>query len=253
MPRSVHTHFLPNLFEPQTLQSGVAVVIDVLRASTTICHALHAGAKAVIPCETVEDARRCASDIADQNPLLGGERHGQLIEGFDLDNSPLGYTPEVVAGRPIVFTTTNGTRALARCAKAERILIGAFVNQSASVRELCELKEDVHLVCAGTNGEITAEDVLLAGAIARAMHETDPDAERNDQSRIAAELHDSITSRRAIHAALRESRGGRNLQQLNLDADIERAADVDRFEIVPRFCPQTGAITAVTSIVENER
>ena len=109
MRREIFTHFLPNLFDSAELRGGMAVVIDVLRASTTICHALAAGATAVLPCGEVEEALRLKQELAVENPVLGGEREGKLIDGFDLDNSPFRYTPENVAGRAVVFTTTNGT------------------------------------------------------------------------------------------------------------------------------------------------
>lgn len=231
MPRRIWTHFLPSLFEPDELAGGTAVMIDVLRASTTICHALDAGATMVVPCETVDEAKLESAQLADRQPLTGGERSGLQIDGFDLDNSPLRYRPEVVKGRPIVFTTTNGTRALLRCQSAERILIGAFVNLSSIVRELLASTTDAHLVCAGTDGRITAEDVLFAGAVASRLTEHEPD----DASRIAIAAYETSLRDGSIHDALRASRGGRNLISLGLDNDIERAAEMDRFDIVPTW------------------
>ena len=242
MPRPVFAHFLPTLFEPADLAGGIAVVIDVLRASTTICHALEAGATAVIPCEEVQQARATAEELASQSPLLGGERDGKLIPGFHLDNSPLRYTPDTVVGKPVVFTTTNGTRALMRSQRAERIVLGAFVNLSAVVRDVSRFEGPVHLVCAGTRGQITAEDVLCAGAIAHRLSVSDPTSNivADDQARMAAEFYGS--NRERLPAALAESLGGRNCRALGFDADVARAAEVDRVDCVPVFRPGTGRI-----------
>src|SRR5437868_6038312 len=123
MPGRLSVHFLPALADPEELRDATAVVIDLLRASTTICYALAAGAREVIPCLEVDDARRTAADLAASPPVLGGERKGIRIEGFDLGNSPDEYRPDTVGGRTVVFTTTNGTAAMQRCRPARRVLI----------------------------------------------------------------------------------------------------------------------------------
>ena len=164
MPGSLTVHFLPSLLDPDELAGATAVVIDVLRASTTICHALAAGAREMIPCLEVDEAWRIAAAAVALRPILGGEREGVRIEGFDLGNSPEEYRPETVGGRAIVFTTTNGTAAMAACRAAQRVLIGAFVNFSAMC-EQSRSRAQVHLICAGTKRKITREDVLCAGAI----------------------------------------------------------------------------------------
>lgn len=216
-------------------------MIDVLRASTTVGQALEAGAECVIPVETVAEARQRADELRDSDPLLGGERDGELIPGFDLDNSPLRYTAEAVAGRPIVFTTTNGTRALLQCGDASRILIGAFVNLRAVVDETSNAGGDVHLVCAGTHGEVTSEDVLFAGAVAVELIATNA-CEQNDQSHIASQFYRWTMEQSSIHQALCDSRGGRNLLQLGHAADIARAAELSRHHRVPEYSPATGRI-----------
>src|SRR5690349_17308087 len=128
MPRSLQVHLLPKLFEPDELRGSIAVILDILRASTTIIHALAHGAECVIPTEEIDEALRIKSSLPAGTVLLGGERDGLLIPGFDLDNNPFAYPKETVAGKTLVFTTTNGTRALKRALQADRILIGAFVN-----------------------------------------------------------------------------------------------------------------------------
>jgi 2-phosphosulfolactate phosphatase len=233
----VYVHLLPRLFEPEQLRGGVAVVIDVLRASTTIIHALAAGADQVIPCGEVDVARALAQKYAAGTVLLGGERHGERIPSFDLDNSPLKYTEDVLAGKTLVFTTTNGTRALESCHCAARVLIGAFVNQRAVIKAVCDDGRPVHLVCAGTDGLVTSEDVLFAGSIAHYVMEHRGIGQLpDDETQLALALWRSAMDEPApIRQILRDSRGGLNLLELGFDADIDRAAMCDLFDIVPEF------------------
>src|SRR5262245_37519631 len=128
--REVQVHLLPELAPPGGLRGGVAVVSDVLRATTTLVHALAAGCKSIRPCLEVDDARRLAGEMRVGRSLLGGERDGRPLPGFDLGNSPRQYTTELCQGTTLVFTTTNGTRALLRAAEAERVLAAGLVNCS---------------------------------------------------------------------------------------------------------------------------
>src|SRR5215831_15928716 len=120
--REVQVHLLPELAAAGRLEGGVAVVIDVLRASTTMVHALAAGCACIRPCAEVDDARALAGQGRAGKVLLAGERGGKPITGFDLGNSPREFTPRKCKGATLVFTTTNGTRALLRAAEAERAL-----------------------------------------------------------------------------------------------------------------------------------
>jgi len=247
MSRDVYVHLLPSLFDPVELRCGVAVVIDVLRASTTIVHALAAGAESVIPCQDLDDAKRIAANLSTGNVLLGGERNGVLIEGFDLDNSPLRYTVESVADQTIVFTTTNGTRALLRSRLAERILIGSFVNLGAVVEVLQQIDGPIHLVCAGTQGKISAEDVLFAGAVAANVSATQRRFNtHHDETRIAMEFYRANSKDHAtLLDAIRNGRGGKNLGVNGFDADIQRAAQIDLFQIVPMYDSEAEVIRAI--------
>src|SRR5438874_11853400 len=127
--RQIDVYLLPALVEPAELAGKTVVVIDVLRATTTIITALANGATQVIPCLEIDEARKAAADFGSP-AILGGERGGRPIAGFDLGNSPAEYSREQVAGKTVVFTTTNGTRALLRCKAARRVLLGAFISFS---------------------------------------------------------------------------------------------------------------------------
>lgn len=232
--RSLRVHLLPKLFEPAEIAGGVAVIVDVLRASTTISFALANGAAAVVPCETVETAQQVRASAEQGHCLLGGERGGLKIEGFDLSNSPDDYVRSIVEGRLIGFTTTNGTMALLRASQADVVMIGAFVNLSAVAERILADSRPIHIVCAGTNGQISGEDVLFAGALAERLTDTES-CSPCDSADIAIshwrqECGDG--SRQAIETALRRSQGGRNLIDLKYDKDIATAAMVDELSNV---------------------
>lgn len=222
-------------------------MIDVLRASTTIIAALAHGAAGVRPVADVAVARELAARLGSA-ALLGGERGAVRIEGFDLGNSPLEYARERVAGREVVITTTNGTAALAACHEAREIVVAAVVNRAAAAtacRALADAAgcDAVHLVCAGTDGHVTSEDVLAAGAILEAAAR-DPASAADvlDAPAVAARdrwrtLRASAGAdvRAAIVAEFRSSLGGSNLVALGMDADLVAAAALDSLAIVPRF------------------
>ncbi|HET6426045.1 MAG TPA: 2-phosphosulfolactate phosphatase [Planctomycetaceae bacterium] len=240
MVRDIRVHLLPALFEPEEVRGGIAVILDILRASTTIVHALANGAQCVIPTLTIEDAQSVARGFAHRGDyLLGGEREGVLIDGFDHDNNPFAYTREVVQGKTIIFTTTNGTKALLRASAADRVLIGSFVNLQAVVNVLAEDTRPIHLVCAGTKGKITAEDSLCAGAIIdRLLQEfgrRDDDLP-DDQAQLAlAKYLQASVSDEDFRRSMRNSYGGRNCRRLGFDTQIDRAATFDLFDIVPEY------------------
>jgi 2-phosphosulfolactate phosphatase len=226
---------LPELVDDTLLPSATAVIIDVFRASTTIVHALANGARVVHPCLTVEDATQLADRFPREQRLLGGERGGVKIPGFDLGNSPFEYTPEVVTGKDIIFTTTNGTRALRRCLAARRIIVGGFINISAMATLLLESTDDVLLVCAGNAGHLTAEDILFAGSLVEILT---VNAENGFVTDLGAELACEFTRHKSQpdatwQAAMRTSRGGSNLVFLGYERDIERSITRDAFDIVP--------------------
>jgi 2-phosphosulfolactate phosphatase len=253
----LRVHFLPELVKPAALAGSRCVIVDALRATTTIVESLASGATAVIPCLTIEDARGSAAKLEKGSVLLGGERGGRPIDGFDLGNSPAEYTRERVAGKTVVLTTTNGTKALLHSAAGSQILIGAFVNLSAVCAELQRGPQGaaatpIDIVCAGTDGHITREDVLFAGAVADRLTGSGLQSgfQLNDEAEISRDAWRHVAGENAggelqqrVAAAMRASRGGRNLIEIGMAGDIELAARVDRHAIVCQFTPDERTIT----------
>ena len=231
---TIDVHFLPSLITPEALSGATVVVIDVLRATTTITAALATGAKEVIPCFEVDEARRVAAALPPGMAVLGGERGGTRIEGFDLGNSPSEYTPKRVAGKTVVFTTTNGTRALQQCRQAAEVWLGSLNNLQVIVSRIAD-RPTVQIVCAGTNGHVTLEDVLTAGFVVLRMCQHAPRT-LGDSAILARVAAESCEHNRArLRELFAHSRGGRNLVELGYDADIDYAVNIDYASIAPRL------------------
>jgi 2-phosphosulfolactate phosphatase len=243
MSRLIQVHLLPDSLQRCPAEGQLAIVLDILRATTTMAHAARNGIRRIVPCGTVEDARRYVSAHPELDCLLGGERGGVLIPGFDLDNSPAGYTPERVAGRTLVMTTTNGTAALLACHGAARVLVGSFAGFGAALQGILEDSREVHLVCAGTNGQVSNEDVLCAGALACAVVECSEGAELPDETRLAMDFFRwNSQNAGTFREALRMSRGGRNLQRLGFERDIDMAAAWHTANVMLEYHPGSGAL-----------
>jgi len=150
--------YLAPLYE---LEGKVAVAIDIFRATSTICSAMANGAQAIIPVQTIEECRA----YANQGLLLVGERDGDKIVDFDLGNSPLKVTKEVVGGKTLVMTTTNGTRAIHAVKGADEILVGSFLNLSHIAAYIQQANKPLVIMCAGRHNKMSAEDSLMAGAL----------------------------------------------------------------------------------------
>jgi 2-phosphosulfolactate phosphatase len=234
MPARVCVHLLPGLTTPEELAGGTVVVVDILRATTTIVHALAAGAWRILPVLDVADAEKLRFILNSPDVVLGGERGGKKIAGFELGNSPAEYTTASVGGKTLIFTTTNGTRAMQMCRGATRVLLGSFANFSSVCREVANV-ERLDILCAGTDGQITREDVLFAGAVVDDLQRT-AGISTNDEADIAGDAWRAAVSDFAgpkpLAEYLRASTGGRNLIEIGHERDIDIAAQIDRFDLL---------------------
>jgi 2-phosphosulfolactate phosphatase len=207
-------------------------VIDVLRATTTMLEALVNGAQAVVPVESVDVAVTKAGEIGRDQAVLCGERDTQPIPGFHLGNSPAEFTAAEVAGKTLIMTTTNGTRAAVLGSASARGLIASFLNAGAVAAALSE-ESNVLLLCAGREGRFALEDALCAGMIARRIRSARPaGSTRFDDGAVTAML----LARRyegSLGRILRRTAAGRRLAELGRDGDVEFCAQVDRYDRVP--------------------
>ena len=204
------------------LSRTTCVVFDVLRATSSMITALAHGAAEIHPVRTIEEARELKSDMP--HAVLGGERDGELIDGFDVGNSPFEYTG--FARRTIISTTTNGTIALRACENAELVLVGAILNLAELADEIrWREPADLLLVCAGTFEEFALEDAYAAGLLIAAL----PDAQLTDSAHAALAVARQFST---PLAALRAARNGRTLDAKGRGKEVEWCAQTSRFNVV---------------------
>jgi 2-phosphosulfolactate phosphatase len=221
----------PAAVTPAALAGTTALVVDVLRASTSLVTALAHGAREAVPVGEVEDARRVAAARA--GALLAGERGGDPPAGFDLGNSPLEFTRERVGGRTLVFTTSNGTRALLAARRAAAIGIAGFVNLTAAADWACGQGRDVVVVCAGELGGRSFEDEVCAGLLLDRMRRLEPRAVLAPTGAVAAETARPYATdvARLVHDAPH----ARHLAERGRGADVAACIRLDAFTLVPIY------------------
>ena len=203
----------------EQLSRSACAVIDVIRATSTITAALASGASGVQPVADVAEA--FALKAENPEALLAGERGGQPLPGFDLGNSPVDFTAERVKGRRVIFTTTNGTQALAACAGARAVVTVGLLNLNAVAEWLRKLGPPWVIVCAGYEGSFGMDDAVVAGALAEAL----------GQEHALVSLYHSV--RNELATALTGSLAGQELVKVGLTKDIRFCAQLDRFSLVP--------------------
>lgn len=227
--------FGPHGLTGSELAGRSVFVIDVLRATTTICAALHAGARAVVPMPSAEEAIRMAQTLGSRDAVLAGERNCEPIPGFALGNSPGEMTPERVRGRTVVMTTTNGTRALLAVAAGGGVYAAAGVNltvAAARAREALAQHGDLLILCAGREHAFSVEDACVAGQLILATLEGRRTRKGlNDAALVSVDLARRYGPR--FDRVFKVSAAGRQLRALGLDADIAHAAEADRHPVLP--------------------
>ncbi len=210
-----------------------AVVVDVLRATSTIVHALVNGAKHVIPVATVAEAAVKKNELGRDTALLCGERGGDPISGFDLGNSPPQFTRDVVAGRTLVMTTTNGTPALLSTSGARTCLVASLLNVDAVARRIVQLGNDVIIVCSGREGHFALEDAVCAGILVHRVRTAGGVRLRlDDGARAAITLAGHSQD---LETTLLRSAAGRDLRRLGRGNDVTFCAQLDLHDAVPVF------------------
>lgn len=229
----LRVRFTPEGPDRADLDDQVVVVIDVLRATTSILEALAAGGRAVVPVDSVEAAVRKKDELGREGVLLCGERRSRPIAGFDLGNSPREFTADRVAGRILLMTTTNGTAALRTGAAGRECMVACLRNADAVVDALVRAGTDVTLLCAGREGRFAFEDAVCAGVIARRIAQRDGRVRPDDAARAAALLASRFESR--LDWLLPRTAAGRRLARAGFANDIPFCAALNRHRVVPRL------------------
>ncbi len=228
--------FTPAEVRPGDVSGRVVVVVDVLRMSTSLAIALENGAKSVVPVESAEEAMTRSRQFERGEFVLAGEQKMFPISGFTLGNSPQSFTAEAVAGKTVIITTTNGTQALLGVQGARDIVVASYVNFSAvlaMLRAAARANADISIVCAGNEGNFSLEDAACAGQYVRAIPKRLASVVLNDAATASA----LIGRRYGINLAkvFEDSSHGQALTAAGFSADLEAAAAVDSFPVVPIF------------------
>lgn len=232
MKPTIHTSVSPALLHLYNVRECIVVVIDILRATSTIATALHNGAKEVIPVDSVEKCIRLGREMA---CITAGERDGKIAEGLQYGNSSFEYPREFVQGKILVLTTTNGTKLLhmALAKGATEIITGSFLNISAVCDHLLEMKKNVILACAGWKDKINIEDTLFAGAvIARLKDQFEINC---DASKIAACLYEQAKGNLYEFMKTNNASHFERLTNFGLDQDIRHCLTTDIANVLPYY------------------
>lgn len=246
-----HSSFFINLFGklmfidayltpyfPETedqFKDSIVIMIDVLRASSTVCAALFNNAKEVISTETPEKAIKIYSSLSKESRFLGGERNSIKVDGFDAGNSPFEYTRDKVSNKSVILTTTNGTQIFQKAKFAEHKLVGAFVNFSAIIgfikSKTQEKNHRISFLCAGTNGRMAYEDTLCAGAFIDEIHKFLPDYSLTDTADASKNLYNLHSEN--MQEFIKQKQHPKSLIELGLVDDVDFCLTKDSFPVVP--------------------
>ncbi|GAC1578553.1 MAG: 2-phosphosulfolactate phosphatase family protein [Candidatus Elarobacter sp.] len=230
MTRSIEVLLAPPWPADLVREAHVAVV-DVLRATTTIAIALANGAAGVIPVAEPDEAIALAHRLGRDRVLLCGERNAVRIDGFDLDNSPASFAPTVVAGKTLLITTTNGTRALKAVAGAASVRAAALVNRTAVADALAREEGDIVIACAGDYGKFALEDAIGAGALVDVLLTLVSEVELRDGARAATLLYRAVAGR--LPDAVASADHAQVLAAKGFARDVTRCAALDTLGVVP--------------------
>lgn len=209
------------------LQHRTAIVVDVLRATSCIATALASGASCVIPAETVQDAKNMISD----GDIAGGDRFCKKIAGFPYGNSPSEYSGEEIAGKRVILTTSNGTRALRKAMRADHVLAASLLNAESCARLALELRRDVVILCAGSQDSFAVEDGLCAGLLLNSLRTMTDNVDADDFGAAMESLYRDRADK--ITETLMESGTGKRLLRLGLKEDIISCGQVNRLQVAP--------------------
>jgi 2-phosphosulfolactate phosphatase len=238
---NVEVYFSALGIPEDALKGRVVVVVDVLRACSTIVTALSNGARAIVPVADMAEASRMADALDEETTVLGGERGGKKIEGYDSGNSPTEYPPEKVAGKTVVLNTSNGTGAFVKARNAERAVAGCFLNADRVVAFLREALAGTPpdgparavIVCSGWLGDVGLEDVLCAGLFLDRLWGGHPPPEVSDGAHIALSQYQRDRDR--LPRALVGCNHTRRLIALGHGADVAYCAQIDAVPVLPVY------------------
>jgi 2-phosphosulfolactate phosphatase len=235
----VDTFFTTNFVEKEEqFANSIVIMIDVLRASSTIANALLHNAKEIIPVESTEKAVELYSKLSRETRLLAGERNGVKPAGFELGNSPLEFNTDTIKGKTIILTTTNGTKLYQKAKKARIKIIGSFVNSDSVINYIDKLllqdvsnEVSIQFLCAGSHGQFSYEDTLCAGFFIYKLIQLRSDLELSDASHAAKSLYLQFSEN--LKDFLKTKEHPSFLKSIGLGDDIDFCLELNKCPVVP--------------------
>lgn len=219
--------FSPALIQLHDVTESVVVVIDILRATSSICVAFHHGVKSIVPVSGIDESRA----YREKGFLIGAERNGEMLEGFDLGNSPFSYMDPVVRGRDVALSTTNGTQAIAAAKGAWQLVAGSFLNLDVLCGWLAAQDRSVLLLCSGWKNSFNLEDTLFAGAVAEKL---EPHFGLNKmRDAVIAAKHLYALAKEDMNGFLAQSSHRNRLAKLHIEKDIEYCLTPNLAPVIP--------------------
>ncbi len=223
--RNLEVCLTPALLHLHDFTNSIVVVIDIFRATSSICYGIENGAESIIPVATIE---ACES-YRHSEYLLAAERNGEVVDGFDFGNSPFSYTEDKVSGKTIVLTTTNGTHAINMSRGAHKIVIGSFLNLASLCDWLKTQSNDVLLLCSGWKDKVNLEDTLFAGGVVHYLREENYSL---DDAGIASEdLY--IMAKDDLNTYLKKTSHSERLKKLGIEEDIKFCLNLNITKGIP--------------------
>jgi 2-phosphosulfolactate phosphatase len=229
----VNVLLTPSHLDELSFSGKTIVMIDVLRATSTIVYALNNGAKEIIPVGTVEFAVKVSGGMFGGLTLRGGERNTKKIEGFALGNSPLEYSAKLVKGKSIILYTTNGTKAIVKAKFSRNLFICSFLNLSAVAEHLASMNTDFEILCAGRNNSFSLEDTVCAGKLISEILKTGQDIELSDTAKASIALNKAFGKN--LHKMLSETEHGKLLIENGFEDDIKFCSKLNTINTIPCF------------------
>jgi 2-phosphosulfolactate phosphatase len=227
MKKRVEVCFSPRDYELYNGDYSVVVVIDVLRATSAICAGLANGVKSIIPVDSLEKAIK----YKNKGFLVGAERKGEIVEGFDFGNSPFAFKDEKFIGKEIVLTTTNGTKSIEICKNAQTVVIGSLLNLDTLTDWLLKENQNILCLCSGWQDKFNLEDSICAGAIADKLLKSGMFYSEEDSTISAQYLYNQ--SVKSYFGFLKSSSHRRRLKRLNLNEDIKYCLTPNQVNVIP--------------------
>jgi len=224
---NIEVCYTPQAYPLFHKDESIVVVIDIFRATSAIVTAFYNGVSKMIPVASVEEAR----EYQKNGYMAAAERDGEVIEGFELGNSPFGYMNNKVKGKTIAISTTNGTQAIEASRKASKILVGSFLNLDVLCEYLAQQKKDVILVCAGWKNKFNLEDTIFAGAVVEKLT-TESGFEITCDSAIASK-HLYNIAKTDLYEFLSNSSHRNRLAKLDLERDIKYCLSPNQCPVIP--------------------